>query len=405
LRGFTNAPSTANSVQSTSVVGGSPQQTSTKYHVDVESENDIVHLAGQSSASPSLSDRLTYLHDLRARLQLLGPRLAVAKQRFRDLLVKHADSPTTRAPQAHTRSDQSVMESKVSISHISDVGHRHGGSATNTGLNSDLYQPSSCTESIKHVDTPGVSTSPGYWSWRDGRREWHRYYQDQSELIDSKYLIDQKSSVHFQIEDNYYSIDFETMLQTNKRTGKKRHIRRTDIPLAPTKVVEQRSTEDSFATVTVETVSVLPATWNCDPNDNSSGFKLIEVFRAGDSTQEFTEIAELFERTMGKGRLKYIKRIENYNLYVAFQFYKKQMERKQQHKVDVRRLFHGTKGEFIEAICQHGFDWRIAGSSKGVPRYGEGCYFARDASYSKQYSDSRTMFLVQVMLTESKLIM
>lgn len=53
-------------------------------------------------------------------------------------------------------------------------------------------------------------------------------------------------------------------------------------------------------------------------------------------------------------------------------------------EVEEKFLFHGTKAEYIDAICQQNFDWRIAGSSTGA-LYGEGSYFARDAYYARYF--------------------
>ena len=64
-------------------------------------------------------------------------------------------------------------------------------------------------------------------------------------------------------------------------------------------------------------------------------------------------------------------------------------------KKNVRRLFHGTKIVNIDVICEQGFDWRMAGSVVGA-LYGKGTYFARDASYSKDYTNGGKMFLAQV---------
>lgn len=68
-------------------------------------------------------------------------------------------------------------------------------------------------------------------------------------------------------------------------------------------------------------------------------------------------------------------------------------------QLNVRRLFHGTKGLYVDAICQQGFDWRMCGSSVGT-LYGKGSYFARDASYSQSYTDCKKMFLVRVLVGE-----
>ena len=49
-----------------------------------------------------------------------------------------------------------------------------------------------------------------------------------------------------------------------------------------------------------------------------------------------------------------------------------------------RRLFHGTSPETVEAICKQNFDWRLHGKNATV--YGEGSYFALNASYSDAYA-------------------
>lgn len=66
-------------------------------------------------------------------------------------------------------------------------------------------------------------------------------------------------------------------------------------------------------------------------------------------------------------------------------------------KVDERKLFHGTKDEHIDAICIQGFDPRVSGTSSGT-KYGQGSYFARDASYSRNYSKGNKMFLAKVLI-------
>ena len=93
---------------------------------------------------------------------------------------------------------------------------------------------------------------------------------------------------------------------------------------------------------------------------------------------------------------KSIKRIHNNYLLEAFAVLLKHLEKKRGKAVEVRRLFHGTSAQFIDAICEQGFDWRVAGSSNAT-LYGKGTYFARDASYSSQYTeDCNQMFLAKV---------
>ena len=67
-------------------------------------------------------------------------------------------------------------------------------------------------------------------------------------------------------------------------------------------------------------------------------------------------------------------------------------------------LFHGTTSDVVDAICKHNFDHRMRG--KNGTLYGEGSYFAVNASYSNNYSGQsgeRFMFLASVLTGEYKL--
>ena len=72
-----------------------------------------------------------------------------------------------------------------------------------------------------------------------------------------------------------------------------------------------------------------------------------------------------------------------------------------QQAVNEKKLFHGTTPDAVEAICRHNFDWRLHGKNR--TSFGEGSYFARDASYSHAYakvdaSGSRYMFVAKVLV-------
>ena len=65
-----------------------------------------------------------------------------------------------------------------------------------------------------------------------------------------------------------------------------------------------------------------------------------------------------------------------------------------------KKLFHGTSPESVETICKKNFDWRLCG--KNGTTFGEGSYFALDASYSHKYAtvgndSSQFMFLAKVL--------
>ena len=56
-----------------------------------------------------------------------------------------------------------------------------------------------------------------------------------------------------------------------------------------------------------------------------------------------------------------------------------------------RQLFHGTKPDTVEAICQQGFDWRMCG--KHGTTYGKGSYFASKANYSHRFTAPLSTFV------------
>ena len=64
---------------------------------------------------------------------------------------------------------------------------------------------------------------------------------------------------------------------------------------------------------------------------------------------------------------------------------KKNLKQKNQENQALEyNLFHGTNKESIDLICKLGFNRSLCGKNGTV--YGQGCYFARDASYSHLYS-------------------
>lgn len=69
--------------------------------------------------------------------------------------------------------------------------------------------------------------------------------------------------------------------------------------------------------------------------------------------------------------------------------------------VNEKKLFHATASYSVEAICKQNFDWRLHG--KNASCYGEGSYFAVNASYSDSFAGrygnmSKFMFLTKVLV-------
>ena len=82
--------------------------------------------------------------------------------------------------------------------------------------------------------------------------------------------------------------------------------------------------------------------------------------------------------------------------------HKEDLQRFNQTSPELKLLFHGTDDEdTVRGICYQNFDPRMHG--KHATLYGKGAYFARDASYSHNYTAStgkRYMFLADVLVGE-----
>uniref|UniRef100_A0A2K6F6V0 Poly(ADP-ribose) polymerase family member 12 n=1 Tax=Propithecus coquereli TaxID=379532 RepID=A0A2K6F6V0_PROCO len=121
------------------------------------------------------------------------------------------------------------------------------------------------------------------------------------------------------------------------------------------------------------------------------------------SSEEYRKVWSLFNRTLPFYFVQKIERVQNLALWEVYQWQKGQMQKQNGGKVvDERQLFHGTSANFVDAICQQNFDWRVCGLHG--TSYGKGSYFARDAAYSHHYSKSDTqshmMFLARVLVGE-----
>ncbi|CAJ0949833.1 unnamed protein product, partial [Ranitomeya imitator] len=143
---------------------------------------------------------------------------------------------------------------------------------------------------------------------------------------------------------------------------------------------------------------VYPKSW--DPEAMPEiGCKKVLV---SDTSSEFSEIVSSFSKTVSGYEVKKIWRLQNPSLWQVFQWQKEQMKKVNQGQdVKEMQLFHGTDSTHIDDICDQNFDWRICGTHGIV--YGQGSYFARDSSYSHDYSTStssgtRAMFVARVLV-------
>ena len=89
------------------------------------------------------------------------------------------------------------------------------------------------------------------------------------------------------------------------------------------------------------------------------------------------------------------------SIFVSLCFSKKMLMEKNGNSANEKWLYHGSISTVIKDICVQNLDWRLCGLN-GVA-YGQGSYFALNASYSHKYArsdsqDHRYMFLAQVLV-------
>ena len=112
------------------------------------------------------------------------------------------------------------------------------------------------------------------------------------------------------------------------------------------------------------------------------------LFDVSPLSDEFVTIRALFNQTLGAANLDRVHRVENGLQHETYSAYKQCGEGYGQHFHHVRLLFHCTSAEAVQSIIQSntaGFLPKLAGSTSGA-FYGDGTYFAHDASYSDNAS-------------------
>uniref|UniRef100_A0A4W5QZR0 Poly [ADP-ribose] polymerase n=1 Tax=Hucho hucho TaxID=62062 RepID=A0A4W5QZR0_9TELE len=123
-----------------------------------------------------------------------------------------------------------------------------------------------------------------------------------------------------------------------------------------------------------ETFKDFPQHWDDMPANT-----LCQLFPTQPDTQEHIDVLKLFEDTCKKNVRK-IERIQNRSLWGGFQIKKKEMEVRNGHQNNERKLFHGACHTSIDKINHLGFNRSYAG--KNAALYGDGTYFAVNANYS-----------------------
>ncbi|XP_059149958.1 protein mono-ADP-ribosyltransferase PARP14-like isoform X2 [Physella acuta] len=140
---------------------------------------------------------------------------------------------------------------------------------------------------------------------------------------------------------------------------------------------------------------IFPANWE---KSSATAVKNVESFDLLCSVELSTErqaVRNMFYRTFSDHSvdLKSIMRIQNPQLWEKYYLKRKHMvEEIGLDKIKERALFHGTKKENIDLICQEGFDLRVP--TANAAHYGKGIYFSPWSKQSNLYTEGCEQMII-----------
>ncbi|XP_077123267.1 protein mono-ADP-ribosyltransferase PARP12-like [Ranitomeya variabilis] len=265
---------------------------------------------------------------------------------------------------------------------------------------------------VKRLSTPSSASKPPHfilttdwlWYWRDEYSTWVEYGRETdihmssstitSNDLENVFLSDANSNIQFKAGKYNYVLSFREMMQRNTQYGTERRVCRRP-RFVSAEDVKKRKLRKSEPTKANDKST--PEHWDKGQLPEV-GYKLV---RLSPSSEEYKKIDAMFSRTLPDKQIQSLDRIQNPALWEVYQWQKEQMKKLSGgREVEERQVFHGTRGDLTDAICQQNFDWRICGTNG--TSYGKGSYFARDASYSHHYCGSvdsqSVMFVARVLV-------
>lgn len=130
----------------------------------------------------------------------------------------------------------------------------------------------------------------------------------------------------------------------------------------------------------------------------------VKRIKVSDST--YARLSAEFLKSIGAHvTIRDIEEICNLEMFEKYKVKKSSMKKKLGEKsVNEQFLYHGTDPATVPAICAQNFDWRLCGVHGTA--YGQGSYFALNASYSDSYARKKTtstryMFVASVLVGRS----
>ncbi|XP_026127707.1 poly [ADP-ribose] polymerase 14-like isoform X1 [Carassius auratus] len=190
------------------------------------------------------------------------------------------------------------------------------------------------------------------WQYEQGGQ--YRSF-DQRTNLDLEKALDRKAAdISISFQGQTYQVRLPEGPAVSTTGGNQMNIRRID---------RLKATED------------IPQHWDAmAPNE------LHRKFNLQPTSTEYIDVLKHFQATCPNKKVLKIERIQNPGMWRNYQNNKNVMEKKNGHQNNEKRLFHGTSEQTLGHIERSGFNRSYAG--KNAAAYGNGTYFALNASYS-----------------------
>ncbi|XP_053390194.1 protein mono-ADP-ribosyltransferase PARP12-like [Mercenaria mercenaria] len=285
-----------------------------------------------------------------------------------------------------------------------------------TGTSTDRQTYTSCI--IRRISTPSAVeytrdrwATVWQWYWQNEDGKWIKYgnmtgpsniRKISNNNIEQAYINNPEGQIACGGNSNFIDfsrmthidVDDKTVVDVCRRptfvSEREAKEKKRQLDLRPEQEVPVSSTVDMFAP---------PPNWKMSPGEDITDHCQLTTLQ--DTDIEYKEIESFFNECPPISVLiKSIKRIENGDLWENYVCKRtKMLKRKSKEEVGERRVFHGTKNQFVDPIWHQGFDFRLSGQTTGTV-YGKGCYFATSSKYADYYAEvgaDIAMFVVKIL--------
>lgn len=109
----------------------------------------------------------------------------------------------------------------------------------------------------------------------------------------------------------------------------------------------------------------LPKNWDPMPRNQAGNDVNVHVVQLLSTSSEYRDVEMKFHQTVSDVTIVSIERIQNPQLYQAYQLRKEKMDRDNGGSANERQLFHGTSPESVTKINTQGFNRSFSGTANG----------------------------------------